>query len=337
MQHESGDVNGAMRTGRFSVGVDLGGTNIKFCVADKNGAICSRHRISTPTVSGCEGIIDAIVANIPAVLEAADIALAQIDSIGLGVPGTVDPLRGVIIFAPNIFARNVEIVKALQLDYDIPIHLCQDSQAAAWAEYVVGAGKGLSSVATVTLGTGIGCGMVIDGKIHRGSLNHTAGELGHQIVQIDGNECNCGRRGCLEAYAGGLAIVRAAKESIADLSELLGRNAESVTVKDVFELASRGNSEAQCIAGDVVKYVGVGLVSLINIMSPELISISGGICEAPAELLFDPLVEFVRERAYPTVAEAIGICRSPLGSDAPLIGAAILHWQACACSAVHSV
>ena len=241
--------------------------------------------------------------------------------------GTVDPNKGVIVFAPNIFAVNVEIVKAIQNDFNVPIYLSQDSQAAAWAEHLVGAGKGLSSVATVTLGTGIGCGLVIDGKIYHGSLNHTAGELGHQIVEFDGNECNCGRRGCLEAYAGGLAIVRAAKESIAGLSTLLGRSAESVSVKDVFELARRGNREAVRITGDVVKYIGIGLVSLINLVSPDLISVSGGICDAPTELLFDPLVKFVRERAYPTLSAAAKICRSPLGVDAPLIGVALMHRQ----------
>lgn len=311
----------------LSVGVDLGGTNIKLCVADEHGAIRSRHRISTPTHAGCDGIIDAIIASIPIVLDAAGLALAQIDSIGLGIPGTVDPNKGVIVFAPNIFAVNVEIVKAIQNDFNVPIYLSQDSQAAAWAEHLVGAGKGLSSVATVTLGTGIGCGLVIDGKIYHGSLNHTAGELGHQIVEFDGNECNCGRRGCLEAYAGGLAIVRAAKESIAGLSTLLGRSAESVSVKDVFELARRGNREAVRITGDVVKYIGIGLVSLINLVSPDLISVSGGICDAPTELLFDPLVKFVRERAYPTLSAAAKICRSPLGVDAPLIGVALMHRQ----------
>lgn len=312
----------------FSVGVDVGGTNIKFCVADEHGSICSQHKIKTPTKAGCDGIIEGIVANIPIVLELARTTLARVNSIGLGVPGTVDSERGLIVFAPNIFAVDVEIVKAIRMVHDLPIYISQDTRAAAWGEYLVGAGKGLSSIASVTLGTGIGCGMVIDGKIYHGALNNTAGELGHQIVEIDGNQCNCGRRGCLEAYAGGLAIVRAAKESIAELSDLIGRNADSVSVEDVFELARCGNRDAKRITDNVVKYMGIGLVSLVNIIGPELVSMSGGICNAPAELLFNPLVEFVRARAYPTISEMIKICRSPLGGDAPLIGAAMLHRQA---------
>jgi glucokinase len=311
----------------FSIGIDLGGTNIKFCIADEFGEIRARHRIATPTSAGCDGIIDAIVASIPVLLQKADLQLAQIDGIGLGVPGSVDPEQGIIVFAPNIFAVNVEAAKAIQKHIDVPVYLAQDSQAAAWAEYLVGAGRGLPSVVTVTLGTGIGCGMVLNGKIYRGSLNHTAGELGHQIVEFEGNECNCGRRGCLEAYAAGLAVVRAAIETIPELESLLGRSAQSVSVKDVFDLALKGNQQARQITSSVVKYLGLGLVSLVNLLSPALITLSGGISDAPAELLFDPLVEFVRRNAYPTISDATQICRSPLGSDAPLIGVAILHRQ----------
>jgi glucokinase len=311
----------------FSVGVDVGGTNIKFCVADEHGSIRSQHRTKTPTNVGCDGIIEGIVAGIPIVLEGASLALSQINSIGLGIPGTVDPERGVIVFAPNIFAVNVEIVKAIQRFYDLPVYLSQDSQAAAWGEYIVGAGKGLSSVVSITLGTGIGCGMVIHGKIYHGALNNTAGELGHQIVEIDGVRCNCGRQGCLETYVGGPAIVRAAKESIVGICDLIGKSADVVTAEDVFNLARRGNAAAKCIVDNVVKYLGIGLVGLANLISPDLISVSGGISNAPEELLFNPLVEFVRRRAYPTISEMIRICKSPLGGDAPLVGVAMLHRQ----------
>lgn len=316
-----------MKTRGCSVGIDLGGTNLKFCVADENGSILSRHRVSTPSGGGCDAIIDAIVANIPVLLSESGIPLSQIDSIGLGVPGSVDPERGVIVFAPNIFAVNVDVLKAIGRHFDIPIHLAQDSQAAAWAEYVAGAGRGLNTVITVTLGTGIGCGIVMGGKIYRGSLNHTAGELGHQIVEVNGRECNCGRRGCLEAYAAGLAIVREAKESIPGLDSLLGKSANAVSVKDVFELAQHGNRHALRITGQVVNFLGLGFVSLVNLLSPDLITVSGGICDAPAELLFDPLVDFVRRNAYPTVSHAVKISRSSLGGDAPLIGVATLHRQ----------
>jgi len=311
----------------FNVGVDLGGTNIKFCVTNESGTIISRHKITTPAVSGSDAIIEAVVDSISVVLDAANTTISKVNSIGLGIPGTTDSQKGVVVFAPNIFMVNCEIVKAIQKVYDVPVFAAQDTRAAAWGEFSVGAGKGLSSIAIVTLGTGIGCGMVMNGKIFHGALN-TAGEIGHQVVEIDGPLCNCGRHGCLETFAGGLAIVREAKASISGLGNLLWKDTDSVSVQDVYELARRGNVSARRITDNVVKYVGIGLVSLINITSPELVSLSGGICNAPAELLVDPLIDFVRNRAYCTIASSISICRSPLGDDAPLIGAALLHKEA---------
>lgn len=240
------------------------------------------------------------------------------------MPGTADSVRGIVVYAPNLFWRNVEIVAALQPVFDAPIFIAQDTRAAAWAEYLVGSGRGLRGVAAVTLGTGIGCGMVIDGKIFHGALN-TAGEFGHQIVEIDGEQCNCGRRGCLEAHAGGLAIVREGKKRIANLGVLLGKDPAGVSVADVFRLAQQGNFQARQLTDDVVRYIGVGMVNLINLNSLEMICISGGISNAPPELLLEPLTAFVRNRAYEAVADKVRISRSTLGEDAPLIGAALLY------------
>jgi glucokinase len=228
------------------------------------------------------------------------------------------------VFAPNLFWENVPIVRILRRLFNIPVCIAQDTRAAAWAEYLIGAGRGLDSVVSVTLGTGIGCGMVVAGRIYHGALN-TAGEFGHQIVELDGHPCNCGRRGCLEAYAGGPAVVRRAKAAIPELGELVHKASDEIDVDDVFSLALNGQPEACRVAGDVVKYVGMGLVNLININSPQLISISGGISNAPRELLLDPLVDFVRSRAYQSAATGVRICRSQVGEDAPLVGAALLY------------
>jgi glucokinase len=165
--------------------------------------------------------------------------------------------------------------------------------------------------------------MVIDGRIFHGALN-TAGEFGHQIVEIEGESCNCGRHGCLEAHAGGLAIVREAQQQIPHLRDLIGGNRE-VTVADVYRLAEAGNAQARQLTDRVVRYIGVGLVNLINLNSVEMICLSGGISNAPADLLLDPLIAFVRSRAYEMAATGVRICRSTLGEDAPLIGAALLH------------
>lgn len=313
-----------MSTQILNVGVDVGGTNIKFGVTDENGRVLLQSKARTESNRGSDAILASIIRSVEEMLSRGGIDLGQVRSIGLGVPGTTDSKNGVVVFAPNIFWRNVEIVKAIRQAFDIPVFAVQDTRAAAWAEYLIGAGKGLRSMASVTLGTGIGCGMVIDGRIFHGALN-TAGEFGHQIVQLDGNPCNCGRHGCLEAYAGGLAIVREAKEHIVGVCELLQKAQSEISVHDIFTLAQKGNAQARRLTESVVNYLGVGLVNLININSVELISISGGICNAPEELLLTPLVAFVRNHAYESVADKVRVCKSQLGEDAPMIGAALLY------------
>jgi glucokinase len=307
-----------------NIGVDLGGTNIRFGITDENGKILYRDRICTKPNRCSDAIICSVIQGIDAILAKASLRHADVLSIGMGVPGTADSKNGVVVFAPNLCWKEMEISKAIQHAFHIPIRIVQDTRAAAWAEFQIGAGKGLRSVASVTIGTGIGCGMVFEGRIFSGGLD-TAGEFGHQIVEFEGNLCNCGRRGCLEAHAGGLAILRNAKETIPEICDLLQKNESEVEVHDVYLLATEGNVKARQLTDSVVRYIGMGLVNLINICSVELISLSGGISNAPKELLLNPLREFIRERAYPVVANRVRVCCSALGEDAPLIGAALLN------------
>jgi glucokinase len=308
----------------FNIGIDLGGTNIKFGLVDEAGKILLQDKKKTEASRGCDAIIASIVQGVEWLLSKAGLHRADITSIGVGVPGTVDSKNGIVVFAPNLFWREFEVVKVIRNVIDVPVYVTQDTRAAAWAEYLIGAGKGLQSVASVTLGTGTGCGMVFDGRIFNGALN-TAGEFGHQIVELDGSPCVCGRHGCLETRASGWAIVRHARERIDGIGELLHMNSGEVEVQQVFQLALEGNAQARQLTESFVNYIGMGLVNLININSIELICISGGISNAPAELLLDPLVEFVRKRAYEPVARKVRICKSPLGVDAPMIGAALLY------------
>ncbi len=305
------------------LGVDIGGTNIKFGVVDEAGTILLRRRTETGAQRGSGAIVSSIVQEIESVLKDPLLQNRKLESIGLGVPGTADSVRGVVVYAPNLFWRNVELAAALQPVFQTPVFVAQDTRAAAWAEYLVGEGRGLRGLAAVTLGTGIGCGLVLDGKIFHGALN-TAGEFGHQIVAIGGEACNCGRCGCLEAHAGGLAIVREAKKRIAALDALLDRDSSNVTVADVYRLAEQNHPQARELTESVVRFIGIGLVNLINLTSVEMICLSGGISNAPRALLLDPLVEFVRTRAYEAASNSVRICRSMLGEDAPMIGAALL-------------
>jgi glucokinase len=308
----------------FNVGVDVGGTNTKFGLTDEKGKMLAHEAIKTVHDRGSDATVWSIIQGISMILEKASLRDINIQSIGVGVPGTVDSNTGVVVYAPNLFWNNVDIAKPLQQAFNTPVYILQDTCAAAWAEYLVGAGAGHSGVASVTLGTGIGCGLVFDGRIFHGALN-SSGELGHQIVELNGNLCNCGRRGCLEAHAGGLAIMRMANEKIPGIHKLVRKSPSEVSVHDVFRLALEGHPEALEITSNVVKYIGMGLVNLINITGVEVISLSGGISNAPAELLLEPIRKFVRERAYVAVANRVQVCRSALGEDAPLVGAALFY------------
>ena len=308
----------------LNIGVDIGETNIKLGIVNDDGKILLQKKRATDANRGSDAIIKSIVEEVNQLLKDASLAEEEINSIGVGVPGTADSANGIVICAPNLFWRNVSIAPIIQRAFHAPVFLTQDTRAAAWAEYQVGGGRSARSVASVTLGTGIGCGMVFEGSIFHGALN-TAGEFGHQIVEAEGELCNCARHGCLEAYGGGLAIVRDAKKRIPLIGELLHKNHSDVSVDDVFKLAKQGNEQALELTHRAAMYIGIGLVNLINLNSIELICISGGISNALRELFLDPLIAFVRNRAYELIADKLCMRRSILGDDAPLIGASLLY------------
>jgi len=313
-----------MSTQILNVAVDVGGTNTKIGLVDERGNIVSQKKIPTKPQAGPETSIRIIAEAIESLLKERGIRPNLLRSIGVGVPGTADSETGIVVYAPNIFWRNVPIGPELQSRFHVPVYVTQDTRAAAWGEHLVGTAQGVKSLASITLGTGIGCGMVLDGKIFHGGMN-TAGEFGHQIVEFDGKRCNCGRRGCLEAYAGGLAIVREARDLIPSASELLHKLETEITVDDVYRLSEQGHAVARKLTDDVVKYVGIGIVNLINLTSVEMICFSGGISNAPQELLLDPLIALIRSHAYETVAGKLRLCRSSLRDEAPLIGASLLY------------
>ena len=300
---------------KINIGVDVGGTTINVGVVADDGRIIEKTTAQTKTGFGSEIIIDTIIDNINAILKKLDLTPENICSIGLGFPGTVESSKGIVVFAPNIFFENVDVRSKIARTFNCPIYLGQDSRAAAWGEYRVGAGVNYKNIAAITIGTGIGCGLIIDGKVFHGAHN-TAGEFGHQLINPNGHKCNCGRNGCLETYCGGLSILRSGKEQFNDLN--------IQAVKDVYDLAEAGNDNALKITDNVVINLGIGIVNLINLTSLELISVSGGISNAPDRLLLDPLRTFVEEHCYPAITKKVKIVHSPLGDNAALIGAALL-------------
>ncbi len=302
----------------YSIGVDIGGTKINIGLIGMDGDVVAKNRINTDPEKGYEHIINNISNRIAKMLEAERIPLSKVRSVGFGVPGTTDPKNGKVVFAPNIGWRDLPFLELINKRLDIESYIGQDTQAAALAELLFGSGRGCENIVCITLGTGVGCGIIINKKIYRGGLN-TSGELGHTIVKPKGEKCNCGRQGCLEAYASGPAIVRRAKKLVVNRKDHI-RN--ELTTQNVFDMARNGNGSAKKIIGDAVEFLGMGLVNILNILSPEKIIISGGMCKEN-ELLIEPVKRFVNDRGYPLAAGKVGIEIAKLGEDAPMIGAAM--------------
>jgi len=299
----------------YYIGVDVGGTKINMGIVDGRGNILSKRKIPTESGKGWVEIAERITSNIDAMLDDTGIGKMDVESIGFGVPGTVDADAGIVIFAPNIGWRDIPFVEYMSDKTRLKTYIAQDTQAAAWGEFLFGAGRGCDTMICITLGTGIGSGIIINGHIYKGGLG-SAGEIGHIIVQKNGRACNCGRKGCLEAYAGGLAIAQIAKERIPGFKD-------DMTCETVFAMATAGNIYAKGIIDDAIAYIGIGMVNALNLISPQKVIISGGMSNQTD--LVESIKNFVRENGYSIAADRVIIERAQLGDDAPMIGAAMLY------------
>jgi glucokinase len=304
-----------------SIGIDIGASKANIGVLDANGAILAKAKIDIRGLKDdSDATLEAICVETAKVVDGAGIAMDRIGFVGLGVPGTVDPAGGRILYAPNLGWRDVSMEERFRGHFGRTARLVQDARAAALAECLLGAGRGEPVVVCLTLGTGIGAGIILDGKIYNGGFN-TSGEVGHMIVQQDGEPCGCGRLGCLEAYASGTAIVRAARK--------LGRW-DGVPGMDkaeaAFDKARAGDVDARGIVERAARYLGIGIVNIVNILSPSVVIISGGMCEQE-DLLIRPVRDYVAANAYPLAVASGGfrIVKAALGEDAPMIGAALLY------------
>jgi glucokinase len=306
------------RTIRHSIGIDVGASKVNIGVLDGAGNLLARSRVEIGDRNDSGGTIERICREAAEVTRRAGIPNEAIDFIGMGIPGTVEAATRRVLFAPNLGWSDVEVGELFRRDFGLEVELVQDARAAALAEYLLGAGKGEPVVICVTLGSGIGAGIIIDGRIYGGGFG-TAGELGHSIVQADGLPCGCGRRGCLEAYASGTAIAKASARGP-------GGAEGAERAEAVFKKAEAGDPAAMDIVGTAARYLGIGIVNAVNLLSPNVVIFSGGMCEQE-ELFIRPVRDFVLKNAYSiAVAErAFRIVKAALGEDAPMIGAGLLY------------
>lgn len=296
---------------------DLGGTHLRAATVDQNGRIHSRFKQNTPQVADASAIVDAIVSAVREFQKAGDIS-----AVSLVVPGTVKVEEGAVVKAPNLPCLDgFPLAAALTEQLGLPAILENDANAAAVGEMWQGAAVGCKTIICVTLGTGVGGGIILDGKLWRG-VDGSAAEIGHMCVDpFGGVACTCGSRGCLEVFASATAIVRMTREASPRYPDSVLQGVEDLTAEMIFEAGQQGDELALEIFRRMGVYLGIGLANLINILNPEIIVIGGGVVNG-WELFEKHMHQQVEERAFPLLR--VKIVRAKCGDDAGLLGAARL-------------
>ena len=301
---------------------DLGGTHLRGALIEENGHIHSQVKRPTPKSSEPDGVINALV---EAVDELKPDGAYRVVAASVAVPGTVDKCNKTVVEAPNLSALdNFPLKQALEDRLHLPVLLENDANAAAVGEMWLGAARGARNIICVTLGTGVGGGIILDGKLWRGTYG-SAGELGHTSVDpFDGPDCKCGNRGCLEMFASATAIVRMTREALKSYPETTLKDDE-LTAAKVYEAGKQGDRLALEVFKTVGVYLGVGLANLINTLGPEVIVIGGGVANGWS-LFESAMREEVLKRAFPALTPVVEIKPAKCGDNAGLLGAAHLAW-----------
>lgn len=303
---------------RAVIGVDLGGTNMRTALLNHDGDVLERTREKTPVAEGYRQVIEKLSECIERQRCRARDRGMEVAAIGVGAPGVIHAAQGIVLTSPNFPDwKNVPLKQLLEQKLHIPVYVENDANAAALGEQWRGAGKGIDSMILLTLGTGVGGGIILEGRIWRGA-DGTAGEVGHMTILPEGRTCGCGNRGCLEMYASARGIVMSYHDRKAVLG-LPGPDA-SVTAESVFREAQAGGDVALSVMGEMGRFLGIGIANLINIFNPEMIVIGGGVKEAWS-LFIDAAVREIKARAFAYPAERTRIVPSVLGDDAGMIGA----------------
>lgn len=307
----------------YRIGIDLGGTNIAVGVVDGHHRIVAEASLPAGAHRPAEQVVADMCRAVELALNKAGLTPADCASIGVGTPGTCDPERGVVVRAYNLNWFDVPVCAMLTAHFGLPARLSNDANCAALAETVAGAAVGCRNMMLITLGTGVGGGIIVDGRIVSG-LGGAGGEPGHSLLVLDGEPCTCGRRGCWEVYASATALIRQGREAAAaHPTSLLNRYPE-LTGRDVFDAADAGDETAQAVLERYYVYVAAGITDLVNILSPEMVLIGGGISRQ-GERLLRPIRRYVaancfggENRPQPVIQAA------QLGNEAGIIGAAAL-------------
>ncbi len=312
---------------KYYVGIDLGGTNIVAGVVDENYSIIAKASTKTNRPRPEKHIADDMAKMAVQACENANISIDDVEWIGIGTPGIANSKTGIIEYSNNLGFKNTPMVKYIQESINKPVFIENDANAAAYGEFVAGAAKGAKNAVCITLGTGVGGGIIIDGKIYSGS-NFAGAEIGHTVIEVDGAPCSCGRRGCFEAYSSATGLIRMTNEAIEEHPDCtmkkMADEKGKVTARTSFDAMRAGDKYAKAVVDKYIKYLAAGITNTINIFQPDILCIGGGVCNEGDPLLL-PVRELVKKEVYTRDSEKnTEVVLAKLGNDAGIIGAAFL-------------
>ncbi|MBQ6420628.1 MAG: ROK family protein [Clostridia bacterium] len=313
----------------YRIGVDLGGTNIVVGVINENNQIIAKASRRTNAPRAAEGIFDDIAAAISDAMATASITKEDVISVGVGTPGSVNKEAELIEFANNLGFDNVPAYRMLRERTGFEkVYFDNDANCAALGEAVAGCGRGVKDFVMITLGTGVGSGIIANGKLVTG-VNYAAGEMGHTVIEFGGVQCNCGRRGCWEQYSSATAVVRQTKDAMrlhpdSLMWDLVNNDFSAVTGRTAFDAARKGDAAAQAVVDKYEAYLACGISNIVNIFQPDMLAVGGGIGNEK-EYLLAPVRKILYSERYSIHAKKqTQLVAATLGNDAGVIGAALL-------------
>jgi glucokinase len=312
----------------YLVGVDLGGTKILAGVFTSSLKCVGRSKMSTKAERGPEAVIERIAHCVQDAVDECDFDLKQVRGVGIGAPGSVDPDNGKVMFAGNLGWKDISLKKELEKQLDLPVFLGNDCNICALGVHEVELEGEPRNMVGIFLGTGIGGGLIIEGKMYHG-FNRTAGEVGHMVLEVNGPKCTCGNKGCWEALSSRSALFRQVQQAVKDgqktiLTEMLGNDLKDLRSGDLRKAIKQGDKFVEHIVEEAAKYSGIAVANLINVINPEVVVLGGGLMDALENEMMSVIIESAHEHAFPGSDKGVKILASKLGDNAGITGGAVL-------------
>lgn len=313
---------------KYHIGIDLGGTNIAAGVVGSDFEIVAKTSVPTARPRPCRDICADMAAAALEAVKLAGLSTDDIESVGVGAPGVVNSAEGIIEYSCNLDFYNEPVAEYVSERLGKPVYLENDANAAAYGEFVAGSAKGTHNAVCITLGTGVGGGIIINDRIYSG-FNFAGAEIGHTVIEVGGAECSCGRRGCFETYSSATGLIRMTKEAMdahpeSKMHEMMG---DHISGRLAFNAMREGDAAAKEVVDKYIKYLAAGIANTINVFQPEVLCIGGGVCNE-GDALMVPLREAVANEVYSKrSAKNTKLVRAALGNEAGIIGAAFLGLQ----------